>query len=432
MLSSPEAMNSVFAPGRRVVFVISLAAVVFTTLFIAIFRDTGPVQHQVANPDYVLFYSPVARHILEGQGIRRAQEVGSGDELATRYPPGFPVLLAGLFGISQATGMSEIVIIWIANIFFTTAGVVALYFLCQMFVPRHIAAGASLLWVIYPLQLWFTQRAHTEVPFVFLFYTSAWLYWSSLRSLSVWRMFGSGLFLGAAALVRPIIILLPVLWVGFIYWKKRELGRRCLGLCTIFLIGYIVVVSPWELHVYRYTHEIIPLATLGIDTIQRGIIYVASPGEAGNRLLLPVGVTAMIDRVAQGDYSSFGRIIISLSTEFFSDPISFMLLWFIKTVRAWFATSEKWYEWLTLSIQVAYLVPASIGALLLFRQRVLRPLLLWAALTIGYFWMMTTLTYPVMRYIIPTMGLIMLPVAVSIDMAWRRCIRRTPITENIL
>lgn len=82
-----------------VLLLIFSLAVAVTALFWAVlpaeFRENE-------STDYTLVYEPVARNILAGRGI-----VDDEGQLATRYPPGFSILLAGVFGLAGMIGLSD-------------------------------------------------------------------------------------------------------------------------------------------------------------------------------------------------------------------------------------------------------------------------------------------------------------------------------------
>ncbi|ETW93438.1 MAG: hypothetical protein ETSY1_39235 [Candidatus Entotheonella factor] len=62
-----------------------------------------PSQYQHnESTDYAHFYEPVARRLLQGEGLTEANGAP-----AIRYPPGYPILLAGVFGISQGFNLPE-------------------------------------------------------------------------------------------------------------------------------------------------------------------------------------------------------------------------------------------------------------------------------------------------------------------------------------
>src|SRR5262245_26131033 len=54
-------------------------------------------------PDYLSYYSPLAHGLMEGKGYRYAS-----GEPCLAYPPGYSLILAGLFYLADATGVAEL------------------------------------------------------------------------------------------------------------------------------------------------------------------------------------------------------------------------------------------------------------------------------------------------------------------------------------
>src|SRR5215831_16373312 len=79
--------------------VVFVTSILVTFVFWMILPDTFRINE---SSDYISFYEPVGRNILAGRGFTRAD--GSP---ALVYPPGYPLLLAGLFGFSHLLNISE-------------------------------------------------------------------------------------------------------------------------------------------------------------------------------------------------------------------------------------------------------------------------------------------------------------------------------------
>jgi hypothetical protein len=72
------------------VVLVFLASILSTFCFWAILPPQLGINE---NSDYTSFYEPVARNILAGHGLVTSHGIP-----AVRYPPGYPILLAGIFG----------------------------------------------------------------------------------------------------------------------------------------------------------------------------------------------------------------------------------------------------------------------------------------------------------------------------------------------
>src|SRR5690348_2988377 len=75
---------------------------VTSTLVVVFFWIILPTTIQNVSGDYTLIYEPVARNLLEGRGFM----LRDGTPVISR-PPGYPLVLAGLFGFSRLLGLPE-------------------------------------------------------------------------------------------------------------------------------------------------------------------------------------------------------------------------------------------------------------------------------------------------------------------------------------
>lgn len=115
--------------------------------------------------DYREFYAPVAERWLNGQGWTEPNGA-----VALRYPPGYPLLLAGVFTVtrglqvSDAAGLAAVTLIGMG---LTTA---LLFALARHFWPLWPSLAVAAVWTTYPCLLWLTKQPNTEIPFCVFFY----------------------------------------------------------------------------------------------------------------------------------------------------------------------------------------------------------------------------------------------------------------------
>lgn len=80
----------------------SAAVFLGTIALILLFWAILPESYRVnESTDYTGFYEPVAMNLIQGKGLSLH------GELATRYPPGYPMILAGAFQIADWTNISH-------------------------------------------------------------------------------------------------------------------------------------------------------------------------------------------------------------------------------------------------------------------------------------------------------------------------------------
>jgi len=114
----------------------------------------------------------------------------------------------------------------------------------------------ALLFLVHPMVLCSSFQVLTETLFVFLCVVSAWLLRRGFRGASAPHLGASGLALGAAALVRPIgLVLMP----GFAFFAlfaaggterrpRERAARRFWRRALPFLAGSLLLPGAWALH----------------------------------------------------------------------------------------------------------------------------------------------------------------------------------------
>src|SRR5512134_2248783 len=121
-----------------VIFALSMVvAAIFWSVLPAEFRENQ-------STDYLLSYEPVARSIAAGQGITLD------GELATRYPPGFPILLAGAFQAGEALGLDDEATLLDFRLLCVRLSEVMIYALARLIWSPRLALLPALAWSTYP------------------------------------------------------------------------------------------------------------------------------------------------------------------------------------------------------------------------------------------------------------------------------------------
>lgn len=382
--------------------------------------------------DYRSFYKPVALNLLVGKGL-----VTSDGSLATRYPPGFPLILAGLFSMAKLTGTPEHW--WLQGFTLLAMGLacVLLYGLTLIVIGKRVALIAAILWMTYPFNLWLTKQPNSEIAFLPFFYGSLFLFgkvlwrgWNKLLlPLSV------GALIGFAALVRPIAILIGILLAGLLIALRWKNGwKHCVIPAALVLIGNIAVVMPWEILVWSRTGKWIPLSTGGVPGIRDGLTCALVTKGYRRPLKVPLAmrkvVTKAVEEWKQGGLKTTGDILAFLRKQASENPIGVLQLFWWKMKRAWYGTDAQRSEerWILL-IQAPYLLLALLGSWLLWRRGGRhREWFILSSLLVLYFWGMTTMVLSILRYMVPAIGLLFPAIASLLDSALDNCRRNlTPL-----
>ncbi len=365
--------------------------------------------------DYAHFYEPVGRRIAAGAGITEPDGA-----VATRYPPGFPLLLAAVFGAAAQTGLSEALLLNGFILLCMSTAALLVFLLARDVWGTGWGFVGALAWMTYPFALWISKQPNSEVPFIPLLLGAIWALWWGLSRprRSGPALFLAGVLIGMAMLVRPAAIGLGVLMaLGVLALARTPQGPRPwrvrLLLAGLLLLGNLVVIVPWEGWVYARTGEIIPVGAGSKLTIRDGITYFATPKDYRQGVALPADAEALAQALygRADEMTSVGAIGAVVLEEARQAPAAAVKLALLKVARAWYATDSNRLEGATLLLQAGYLVLALAGSWVAWRMyRSRRPLLVIIWGVTCYFWAMTVLVVPLLRYMLPVMGLLMVTV----------------------
>lgn len=357
--------------------------------------------------DYDLIYAPVARNILAGQGIRN-----DADQLATRYPPGFSLILAAVFGIADGLNLPEADVVngFILICTGLTAG--AIYGMARLIWQPWQALLAAFVWMTYPFGLWLTKQPNSEVPFMVVFYFSLWalLYTVRIRpNVRPWYLL-IGMLVGVAMLIRPAGIALGVIY-ALAVWRGSQPTRLTAKVnAALILIGNLVVILPWLWLVYVETGNVIPLSTGGRNSIVDGLTFAVYERSWRGDIALPADVIALQRDIltSSGNLTSTGDVGSLVADKAREQPFTVLKLFAIKAARSWYGTDSTRYELWILLLQVPYIVLALPGMRRAYRQGGwLRSMALFFAVLVVYFWITSILVLSILRYMLPAMGLLM-------------------------
>jgi len=410
--SVPPANWTRFLVGTRrgisPVVVVLLASTLVTVVFWRVLPGRFRVNEQ---SDYFAAYEPLARNILAGHSFSRGDE-----DPSTVYPPGYPLILAGIFGASHWLGLSEDVSLSAFAVICMALVSMFVFLLTRMLWGILPALISSLIWMTYPFALWLTKQPNSELPFMVALYGGLCLLWYALsRRLPALVYFLCGLVFGAAMLIRPIAIGVGLILSVVIWFSRRELGWRGRWLLIVMLLlGNVVAVSPWEAWVYAKTGNVILLSTNGVNSMRDGLTFeVETKGYRQGSSISPDVVQVMDTiRAREGEVTTFSDLRSIISHEFRSHPIAVIKLLFLKAARSWYATDSQRLEGPTLLIQLLYLGFVAWGAWRAWKRGgLIRKFVIGALLMTVYFWGMTFLALSILRYMVPAVGLLFVLIA---------------------
>jgi 4-amino-4-deoxy-L-arabinose transferase-like glycosyltransferase len=353
-------------------------------------------------------YEPLARNILEGRGFMRWQ----GEPVVAR-PPGYPLVLASIFGCSHFLGLPEEAVYAAFNLLSMSLTSVFVFVLTRSIWGPFPGLISSLIWMTYPFVLWLTKLPSSEIPFIVVFYGGFYLFWyGQLRKSHAWLLyFSSGMLMGLAMLIRPMAIGVGFV-MGIILWLVHQDMKVPLRLFLIMMIllGNFVAIFPWEIWAYSTTGKVVMLSTNGISTISNGLTFAIPLDSKSYRqgVKVPQDVQALMRdfHARSSEMKSLGGIFEVLKDSLKSNPMAVLKLFALKVGRSWYGTDSNRLETLILLIQIPYLALILWGSKAAWKQGgSAKQLSISIGLIVLYFWGMTTISISTLRYMTPIMGL---------------------------
>jgi len=213
-------------------------------------------------------YDALAQNILDGKGYAQpatgvttaADYFRQGPTVPTAYfPPGYPAALAAVyFFFGRSVFWGEMF-----NVLLGAATVVITYELARRLLGLSVARIAGLLLAFFPNQVFYTGGLMSEVLFTFLLMSGLLILMAQpwpKDGISLKRLALAGLVLGAAAMVRPIVLVVPI--VLFLYWLWVFPNRaRVLAQAGVLLLVLAAIIVPWSIRNIISMHAFVLVST---------------------------------------------------------------------------------------------------------------------------------------------------------------------------
>jgi 4-amino-4-deoxy-L-arabinose transferase-like glycosyltransferase len=390
-----------------------LPVLVFITSFVIIglFITFLPSRYQNnESSDYRKYYLPVGRSIADGNGVR----VANGSP-AVRYPPGYPVIIAGTFLISDTFGVAHDSVVQVMNLVFASLSTTLLFVLARFFWGPGSSLLVALVWLFHPISLWSTKQPNSEIPFMSFFLASMLFFLIPFfRPNRAWAVYIScGILIGLSMLIRPAAIGMGFVMSFLIFrFLPDRRSRNRLLLVALVLIGNLAVVAPWQLWMNAHTHSSGLLSTGGPSSVVDGLTYAVNTKDYRQETSVPADVIKLQEEaLAESNQlrTSYSAIADFLSDKVTESPMAVFKLFGLKVIRSWYGTDSTRYETVLSLVQVVFLLTVCVGAVKLWQHRSEEVLLLTTVcIFVLYFWGMTMMVLSIVRYMLPAIALLTL------------------------
>ncbi len=380
-----------------------LLALVVISLFLLVLPDSWRVNEST---DYSFFYEPVARNILAGKGYVQRDNI-----VAPYYPPGYPSILAILFGLSTLLGVNEKTILTLFVVVISALSTVPLVFVTRKATNNLSALFTGILWMTYPFFLWLTKQPNSEIPFIALLFGGCALLFSAscFNNKSKKNYLISGILLGLAILVRPIAVFFPLVlaFSVLISLSDAKIIEKALLMAT-FLGGCLIPVIPWEIYVYSNTGKVVLISENSSVAMRGGLIFAVVDSSYKNSISVPSDVRELMEDI-NAHYEELApteKLLSYLKVKILESPLPVVKLFAIKALRSWYATDRQSYENYIILVQIPYLILILLGSWLAWKRGgASRSLMIGIWLVTLCNWGMNMLVTSTLRYMVPVIGL---------------------------
>jgi 4-amino-4-deoxy-L-arabinose transferase-like glycosyltransferase len=230
-------MRSRWDRGLWCVVVLGLGA----RLGLAFYAAPRPSCYRTPDP-----YIQLATNLLSGQGFtagypRPLQAGPHPPWLVTHWPPGYPLFLAGVFGISGRSVLAALV----ANAVLGCSCVFLLFAVGKTLLGQPGALLAAALVAADWISISYGSTLCSETLSAALLMVAIWLWVCSVRRQGVVLSAGCGIALGAAVMVRAALLAPAMaLLIGTLFAVRKPPMRRALT-CAAMGAGLALVCTPW-------------------------------------------------------------------------------------------------------------------------------------------------------------------------------------------
>lgn len=374
--------------------------------------------------DLKKIYAPIAVNLLNGHGF--AAVPGQPDYKLVPLYPFFLAALYAVFGRAVNVGLALSVVAGISC--------VLVFLAARPIFGKKAAVLSAVGFAVYPPLVLLTSMAISDDLFILFNLVFLLGLVRFLRSPGYLSIAVVGVAIGLAGLTKPIPVLLPLLVVGAIL-VYRPSGSFQLRKCGLLLIAFLVTVLPWSIRTYAVFHEVSLLGVsrmsvgdlLFVGTLENQLVpapnnerfsvYLDESREAINK----EAGAEVSDRIEQG--KTLTKVV---ARKIFEEPGDYLRLLPRKFARFWYASDSGRYDTLFILLQGSLLVVGLLGLVSFIRRNGWRQsFALYPALL--YYPAVHTLSFPLARYSMPVMPLVIMFSAYALVQFLERWRRRAAV-----
>jgi 4-amino-4-deoxy-L-arabinose transferase-like glycosyltransferase len=270
---------------KRLLLIVILALAVRFAIFPFVVKD----EQRMFTIGDAYEYDAIARNITENHSFYRSEWVSYGFPLSMRSdiffkepfdafrPPVYPLFLAGVYSIFGHKPYAAIII----QILLGCLACVFVYKIGEVFIQKGVGFIAGLLMALdFPTAI-YTNLLITETLFVLLCLLSVYFILKFFKEGKRAYLIYSGIFLGLSTLCRPIIQYFIILMVPLFFVVYRKEIKKGLLSCLLYILVFLVVITPWALRNYTTYGSFKLTAMSGWNLLVYNAAYLESYRQGG-------------------------------------------------------------------------------------------------------------------------------------------------------
>jgi hypothetical protein len=189
----------------------------------------------------------LGRSLVEGHGFSFV-DTASGEFPSAKFPPVYPLLVAGSFAIFGVYSKAAAIILLLFQSICAAVTGVSLVILGSRFFGRKEGIVAGLIWAFYPssifhsvVRIWYSEMSIMLIFLIIMTADSVKRFHLLLRVVCLGALTGFLVITDSTMMVYSALILIWMLY------KLKVRLRKWIGLAVIWVIAAGVVTSPWAI-----------------------------------------------------------------------------------------------------------------------------------------------------------------------------------------
>jgi 4-amino-4-deoxy-L-arabinose transferase-like glycosyltransferase len=323
-------------------------------------------------------------------------------------PPLYAIIIAGLLSIFGTDQLP----VKIMQVFVDCSTVGIIYMMAQHIFSSRVAILAAAMWGVYPFAIYATLYIGTETLFTFLLLLFILFFLYGIKRQRWYYFCVAGIVLGLATLTRGttqfLPFILPLLWL---FWQGPI--RRWVANCAICLAAFGLVLLPWGIRNYLVMEDVIPVATAGMVSLWGASEELLTISERNKKLpgfLKHIEARGIEHPGHDGKPTEKDRYMVRVAWEHYkeqlvNDPVGLIGFFIKKFCRLWYATESGQNHGLVFGLNAPIYFLGLLGIILGWSRRSSRTL--FPLCIMGYFIALHWVAFPLFRYMLPVIPLLM-------------------------